>query len=106
VASATSVAAAAGMNPTGAVRSVQQGDGVSVSGRISALRAGHVHHADDLVSLRANADGVADFDFTAKGLSVAAGPTSMVGRGLIIQLNPMTTKPNPQATPDHGRAER
>jgi superoxide dismutase, Cu-Zn family len=142
IVSATSVAAAAGMNPAGTVRFVQQGDGVRVSGRISGLRAGqvhgfhvheaadcsgdgmatkghfnpggvahgqqgsHVHHAGDLVSLRANADGVAEFDFTAKGLSVASGPNSVVGRGLIIHRDPddYKTQPTGNAGPRPGCA--
>jgi len=52
VVSATSVAGAAGMNPSGTVRFVQHGESLKVSGRISGLRAGqehgfHVHEAAD-----------------------------------------------------------
>ena len=140
--SATSVAAAAGMNPSGMVRFVQQGDAVRVSGRIGGLRpnqvhgfhvheaadcsgdglgtkghfnpggvphgqhGGQVHHAGDLVSLRANAAGVAEFDFSAKGLRVAPGPTSVVGRGLIVHRDPddYTTQPTGNAGPRPGCA--
>lgn len=139
---ATSVAAAAGMDPAGTVRFVQQGESVRVSGRISGLRAGqahgfhvheaadcsgdgmatkghfnpsgvahgkqggHVHHAGDLVSLRANNSGVAEFDFVAKGLTVAAGPNSVVGRGLIVHRDPddYTTQPTGNAGPRPGCA--
>ncbi len=142
VVSATAVAPAAGMNPSGTVRFVQQGDSLRVSGRISGLRAGqehgfhvheaadcggdgmatkghfnpggvahgrqgtHVHHAGDLVSLRANNSGVAEFDFIAKGLTVAAGPNSVVGRGLIVHRDPddYTTQPTGNAGPRPGCA--
>lgn len=142
VVSATSVAAAAGMSPSGTVRFVQQGEAVRVSGRISGLRAGqehgfhvheaadcsgdgmatkghfnpggvahgkqggHVHHAGDLVSLRANNAGVAEFDFIAKGLTVAAGPSSVVGRGLIVHRDPddYITQPTGNAGPRPGCA--
>jgi superoxide dismutase, Cu-Zn family len=140
VVSATSVAAAAGMNPSGTVRFVQQGEAVRVSGRISGLRAnqvhgfhvheaadcsgdglgtkghfnpggvthgqhgGQVHHAGDLISLRANAAGVAEFEFSAKGLTVAPGATSVVGRGLIVHRDPddYTTQPTGNAGPRPG----
>lgn len=50
--SPTSVAGAAGMNPQGSVRFVQQGDSISVSGRISGLKPNaehgfHIHEASD-----------------------------------------------------------
>ena len=137
---ATSTAAAAGMNPAGTVRFVQQSDGVRVSGRITGLRPGQVHgfhvheaadcsgdglgtkghfnpsgsahgkhggaahHAGDLVSLSANASGVAEFDFVAKQLTVTAGPNSVVGRGLIIHRDPddFATQPTGNAGPRPG----
>lgn len=137
---ATSTAAAAGMNPAGTVRFVQQGDGVRVSGRITGLRPGQVHgfhvheaadcsgdglgtkghfnpggsahgrhgaaahHAGDLVSLSANASGVAEFDFVAKQLTVTSGPNSVVGRGLIIHRDPddFATQPTGNAGPRPG----
>lgn len=138
----TSVAAAAGMNPQGTVRFVQQGDAVRVTGRITGLRPGqehgfhvheaadctgdglgtkghfnplgtphgkhgsHAHHAGDLPSLRADAAGVAAFDVTVKQLTVAGGPTSVVGRGLIVHRDPddYTTQPTGNAGPRPGCA--
>lgn len=138
----TAVAAAAGMNPQGTVRFVQQGDQVLVSGRITGLRPGrehgfhvheaadcapdgmgtkghfnpmgtahgkqgdHVHHAGDLKSLQADASGVAEFSFRVKQLTVAAGPASVVGRGLIVHRDPddYTTQPTGNAGPRPGCA--
>ena len=88
------------------------GDGMATKGHFNpggvahGKQGGHVHHAGDLVSLRANDSGVAEFDFIAKGLTVAAGPSSVVGRGLIVHRDPddYTTQPTGNAGPRPGCA--
>jgi superoxide dismutase, Cu-Zn family len=138
----TAVAAAASMNPQGAIRFQQRADGVLVSGRITGLRpnqehgfhvheaadcsgdalgtkghfnpdgaphgrhGGHAHHAGDLPALKADANGVAEINVLVKKLTVAAGPASVVGRGLIVHRDPddYTTQPTGNAGPRPGCA--
>lgn len=88
------------------------GDGLGTKGHFNpggtahGKLGGHVHHAGDLQSLRADASGVATFDFTAKGLTVTAGPNSVVGRGLIVHRDPddYNTQPTGNAGPRPGCA--
>ena len=62
------------------------------------------HHAGDLPVLVADANGVADFSAKVSKLTVAPGPSSVVGRGLIVHRDPddYTTQPTGNAGPRPG----
>ena len=45
-------------------------------------------HAGDLPSLKADANGVADLKFMMVGPTIPAGPTSLVGRAVIVHAQP------------------
>ena len=45
-------------------------------------------HAGDLMSLKSDAEGVAVYAFETNLLTVTAGPTSVVGRAIIIHAEP------------------
>jgi Cu-Zn family superoxide dismutase len=70
------------------------GDGMSAKGHFNPQGAPHgdplsgAHHAGDLPALRADSNGRAHVDVTLSGLTVAAGPNSVVGRGLIVHAQP------------------
>lgn len=66
-------------------------------GSLSAM----AHHAGDLQSLKADANGVAKFSFDAPGLSVESGMANVVGKGLIVHKNPddFTTQPSGNSGP-------
>lgn len=50
---------------------------------------GAAHHAGDMPSLKADANGMADQKFTlSAGPTVAAGAASVVGRSVIVHANP------------------
>jgi Cu-Zn family superoxide dismutase len=53
------------------------------------------HHAGDLPSLKADASGRAKASFTLDDVTVAAGATSVVGRGLIVHKDPDDFKTQP-----------
>jgi Cu-Zn family superoxide dismutase len=53
------------------------------------------HHAGDLPALKADANGAADLQFVAKGLSIGSGPTDVVGKGLIVHAQPDDYKTQP-----------
>lgn len=77
------------------------GDGMSAKGHFNPQGKPHAHagtserHAGDLPSLKANKAGrakvVADVDI----ITVAPGPTSIVGRGLIVHADPDDYKTQP-----------
>jgi Cu-Zn family superoxide dismutase len=77
------------------------GDGMSAKGHFNPTGAPHgdpmggAHHAGDLPALKADAKGVAKLDTTVSGISVAAGATSIVGRGLIVHADPDDYKTQP-----------
>lgn len=83
------------------------GDGNSAGGHYNPLGAPHgrhaggAHHAGDLQSLRADAAGVARFNFESGGISVGSGATDIVGKGLIVHRDPddYTTQPTGNAGP-------
>lgn len=54
-----------------------------------------MRHAGDLPSLKADASGVANFDFMATGIAVGTGASDIVGRSLIVHRDPddYTTQP-------------
>jgi len=66
------------------------GDGMSTKGHFNPYGKPHAHagtaerHAGDLPSLKAGKDGRAKVDV----MTVAAGPASVVGRGLIVHAQP------------------
>jgi Cu-Zn family superoxide dismutase len=59
------------------------------------------HHAGDLPSLRADANGMATFNFDSKSIRVGSGLTDVVGKGLIVHRDPddFTTQPTGNAGP-------
>jgi len=81
------------------------GDGMSAGGHFNPAGRPHgrhgqgMHHAGDLVSLRADANGVARFNFDSSTISVGSGPADIVGRGLIVHRDPddYTTQPTGNA---------
>lgn len=83
------------------------GDGMSAGGHFNPDGAPHgrhgagPHHVGDIPSLRANANGVARFDFTSTTIRLGNGPHSVVGRGLIVHRDPddYTTQPTGNAGP-------
>ncbi len=81
------------------------GDGMSAGGHFNPAGAPHgnhdagAHHAGDLPSLRANASGVATFNFESSTISVGSGAADVVGKGLIVHKDPddYTTQPTGNA---------
>jgi superoxide dismutase, Cu-Zn family len=49
---------------------------------------GAAHHAGDMPNLKADASGVARFEFMVPALRVADGPNAVVGRGLVVHRDP------------------
>ena len=70
------------------------GDGMSAGGHFNPSGRPHgkhgtdAHHAGDLPSLKADATGMATFSFESTTLAVGTGPADVVGRGLIVHLDP------------------
>ena len=77
------------------------GDGMSAGGHFNPTGKAHgahhhdEHHAGDLVSLVADAQGVARVAFESPSISVATGPTAVTGRGLIVHRDPDDFKTQP-----------
>ena len=77
------------------------GDGMSTKGHFNPFAKGHAHystserHAGDLPALQADAYGNAHLDATLDVITVAPGPSSIVGRGLIVHANPDDYKTQP-----------
>jgi Cu-Zn family superoxide dismutase len=68
-------------------------DGMSTGGHFNPDAKPHgpqhaAHHAGDMPSLEADANGNADQKFRLASASLAAGPASIVGRGLIVHVGP------------------
>jgi superoxide dismutase, Cu-Zn family len=69
-------------------------DGMSAKGHFNPYGKPHAHystperHAGDLPALKADAAGRAELTAELDVLSVASGPASVVGRGLIVHANP------------------
>ena len=70
------------------------GDGMSAKGHFNPHAKPHAHHgtaerhAGDMPNLRADANGRAEASFELDVISVAPGPASVVGRGLIVHADP------------------
>jgi Cu-Zn family superoxide dismutase len=68
-------------------------DGMSAGGHFNPDGKPHgpqnaPHHAGDMPSLKADANGVADQKFMLMGVTVAAGATSVTGRSVIVHAMP------------------
>lgn len=63
-----------------------------------------VHHAGDLPSLVADANGVAKIDALIEGITLGAGPTSVTGRSVIVHRDPddFVTQPTGNSGPRIG----
>jgi Cu-Zn family superoxide dismutase len=83
------------------------GDGMSAGGHFNPDAKPHgqhgqaAHHAGDLPSLKANASGVASFNFQSNTIRVGSGATDVVGKGLIVHRDPddYQTQPTGNAGP-------
>jgi len=76
------------------------GDGMSAGGHFNPDGKPHgpqpgPHHAGDMPNLKADASGVAKASFVLDEATVAAGPKSIVGRGLIVHKDPDDFKTQP-----------
>lgn len=77
------------------------GDGMSAKGHFNPLDKPHGHqgtherHAGDMPNLKADAKGRAEARFTLDVVTVADGKTSIVGRGLIVHVQPDDYKSQP-----------
>jgi len=77
------------------------GDGMSAKGHYNPLEQPHGHHsthqrhAGDMPNLKADANGRTDVKFTLDVMTVRDGPTSIVGRGLIVHVQPDDYKSQP-----------
>ena len=70
------------------------GDGMSAKGHFNPTGKPHGNpasserHAGDLPALKADAHGHAKLDTMVDGITLAPGPTGIIGRGLIIHADP------------------
>jgi Cu-Zn family superoxide dismutase len=76
------------------------GDGMSTGGHWNPDSTPHgpqgaPHHAGDMPSLVADANGNAKATFSLEGVTVAPGAKSVVGRGLIVHKDPDDFKTQP-----------
>jgi Cu-Zn family superoxide dismutase len=77
------------------------GDGMSAKGHFNPLGKPHGHpssaerHAGDLPPLKAAKNGRAKLDVMMDGISLRPGPTSIIGRGVIIHADPDDFKTQP-----------
>jgi Cu-Zn family superoxide dismutase len=77
------------------------GDGMSAGGHFNPLGKSHAHpstpdrHAGDMPALKADAYGNAALSVELDVITVAEGPTGIVGRGLIVHAQPDDFKTQP-----------
>jgi len=77
------------------------GDGMSAKGHFNPQGKPHAHpstserHAGDMLALKADDYGSAHVDASLDIITVAPGPTSVVGRGLIVHASPDDYKTQP-----------
>jgi len=77
------------------------GDGMSTGGHFNPTGTAHgqhghgTHHVGDLPSLMADAQGVAKVNFTSTTLTLNAGTTGIVDKGLIVHRDPDDYKTQP-----------
>ena len=67
------------------------GDGMSAGGHFNPAgkphgdaRSGTEHHVGDMPNLKADANGIANATFEVSGMSIGAGASDIVGKGLIV----------------------
>ena len=78
------------------------GDAMSAGGHFNPTAQAHgklsekIHHAGDLPSVVADAAGKVSMDFKLSGVTLSPGPTSFVGRSVIVHANAddFTTQPS------------
>lgn len=75
-------------------------DGSSAGGHFAPRGEPHgpqdaAHHAGDMPSLKADADGKATLKFRMDGVTVAPGPYSVAGKGVIVHAAPDDFKTQP-----------
>lgn len=77
------------------------GDGMSTGGHFNPLAKPHAHpstgerHAGDLPALKADTSGIATLREEMDVITVGDGPTSVVGRGMIVHAQPDDYKTQP-----------
>lgn len=77
------------------------GDGMSTKGHFNPYGKPHAHsgtterHAGDMPALKADASGNARLEADLDVMTVAPGPASIVGRGLIVHADPDDYKTQP-----------
>lgn len=77
------------------------GDGMSTGGHFNPSGSSHgahgqgTHHAGDLPSLKADADGNSKMTFKSSTISIVGGVSNIVGRGLIVHRDPDDYKTQP-----------
>jgi Cu-Zn family superoxide dismutase len=82
-------------------------DAASAGGHFNPGKAPHgrpeslVHHAGDLPSVHADSAGKVKVDVPIEGVTLAEGPTSIVGRSLVVHRDPddYTTQPSGNSGP-------
>ncbi|GAP35387.1 superoxide dismutase family protein [Piscinibacter sakaiensis] len=68
-------------------------DGMSTGGHFNPTGQPHgpqhaAHHAGDMPGPKADADGKVDTSFTLAGVTLSPGPSSLMGRGVIVHADP------------------
>lgn len=77
------------------------GDGMSTGGHFNPTTQSHGahgtgnHHAGDLPSLIADANGVAKLNFESTSITTDSGATNIIGSGLIVHRDPDDYKTQP-----------
>jgi Cu-Zn family superoxide dismutase len=77
------------------------GDGLSAGGHFNPNGKAHgahdvsEHHAGDLPSLKADANGIAQINFESATIAVGSGVSDVSGRGLIVHRDPDDFKTQP-----------
>ncbi|MCE2680805.1 MAG: superoxide dismutase family protein [Burkholderiales bacterium] len=77
------------------------GDGMSTgghfnpNGQVHGAHGGGAHHAGDFPSLMADANGNAKLTFESSTITLDAGITNIIGRGLIVHRDPDDFKTQP-----------
>lgn len=77
------------------------GDGMSTGGHFNPLAKPHAHpsttdrHAGDMPAIKADDYGNASFSAKLDVITVAEGPTGIIGRGLIVHAQPDDYKTQP-----------
>jgi Cu-Zn family superoxide dismutase len=77
------------------------GDGMSTKGHFNPQGKPHgnpgtaARHAGDMPALKADANGTAKVDATLDIITVSPGPTSVIGKGLIVHAQPDDYKTQP-----------